>query len=250
MKKTIMFFGAHADDMEIRAAGTMRRFVEDGYEVVSVMMTNNLAGAYVDEKTDQYFTTGPAETQEIRHREARDAAELLGVKLLFLDFKEASYFDGTKRVYFGMEDYDAKNTIGREPLIVAQYLEHCIADTAKVLLEHEPEIVITHNIANCSSEHCAASHLTHNAFRRAAAKAGLKELWMTCRVQSSGDILFLSPDVLVDITKYHEMKLESLRRHKSQRIDLNRVIATDTYWGRVAGAPFAEAFRTVIRRVP
>ncbi len=248
MKKTIMFFGAHADDMEIRAAGTMRRFVEDGYEAVSVMMTNNLCGAFADDKTDQYFSTGPAETQAIRHREARDAADLLGVKLVFLDYKENSYFNGTKRVFFGMDDYDAK-TIGREPLIVAQYLQHCIADTAKVLLEYEPEIVITHNIANSNPEHCAAAHLTHSAFRHAAARAGLRELWMTCRVQSPSDILFLSPNVLVDVAKYHDMKLESLRRHRSQRIDLNRVIATDAYWGRVAGAPYAEAFRTVVRRV-
>ena len=94
MSKTIMFFGAHADDMEIRAAGTMRKFVEDGYEAVSVMLTNNICGAYVDEKTDQYFSTGPVETKEIRHREAGEAAKLLGVKLLFLDFKENSYFNG------------------------------------------------------------------------------------------------------------------------------------------------------------
>ena len=250
MKKTIMFFGAHADDMEIRAAGTMRKFVEEGYEAVSVMMTNNLLGAYPDEKSDKYLDAlGPAETQEIRHREAREAADLLGVKLVFLDFKEGAYFNGTKVVRFGTEDYDARNTIGREPLIVAQCLPHCIADTAKVLVEHSPEIVIAHNIANGNPEHCAAAHLTHSAFRQAAGKAGLKELWMTCRVQSPSDILFLSPDALVDITKYHEMKLEALRRHKSQRIDLERVTNTDKYWGRVAGTTYAEAFRTVIRRV-
>jgi LmbE family N-acetylglucosaminyl deacetylase len=71
--------------------------------------------------------------------------------------------------------------------------------------------VITHNIANGNPEHCAASHLTTSAFRQAAGKAGLKELWMTCRVQSPSDILFLSPDVLVDIAKYPEMKLDALR---------------------------------------
>ena len=156
---------------------------------------------------------------------------------------------GAKRVFFGTDEYDVKNTPGREPLMVAQYLENCIADAAKILVEHSPEIVITHNIASCSSEHTAAAHLTHSAFRYARGKADLKELWFTCRVQSPGDVLFLSPDVLVDITKRHEMKLEALRRHKSQRINLDRVIATDKYWGMVAGAPYAEAFRTVIRCV-
>ena len=46
MPPTIMFFGAHADDMEIRAAGTMGHFIARGYRAISVMMTNaNLSRA-------------------------------------------------------------------------------------------------------------------------------------------------------------------------------------------------------------
>ena len=240
MQKTIMFFGAHADDMEIRAAGTLRKFVDKGYTAVSVMMTNNLCGAYVDDATDQYFTTGPAETAAIRHREAHAAAELLGVKLVFLDFKENSYFDGTKRVFFGTEEYDNRNTPGREPLIAAQYLEHCIADVAKVLAEYAPEIVITHSVGNCSAEHAAAGHLTHQAFRRARERVEIGELWFTCRVQSPGDVLVLAPDTLIDITAYHALKMEALALHRSQRIPLDRVRMTDEYWGRVAGVKHAD----------
>lgn len=39
MSKTVMVFGAHADDMEIRAAGTLRHFLGRGYRAISVMMT-------------------------------------------------------------------------------------------------------------------------------------------------------------------------------------------------------------------
>ncbi|MEW6355823.1 MAG: PIG-L deacetylase family protein [Planctomycetota bacterium] len=247
MKKVIMFFGAHADDMEIRAGGTMRKFVDKGYEGVSVMLTNNICGAYVDDTTDQYFSTGPAETSEIRHREAREAAEVLGLKLIFMDFKENSYFNGSKRVFFGTDDYDVKNTPGREPLMVATYLEHCIQDVVKVLVEHEPEIVITHNIANTNPEHCAAAHLTHHAFQIARGRVELGELWFTCRVQSPGDIIRLSPDVLIDISDYHPTKWEALQRHRSQRIAWDRVRVTDEYWGKVAGVKYAEAFRTISR---
>ena len=171
MSKTVMFFGAHADDMEIRAAGTLRRFVEAGDRAISVMMTSNICGAYADGVTDQYFSTGPAETQEIRHREAREAAQLLGVDLVFLDFRENSYFDGTRRVFFGTDGYDLGVAPGREPLVVAQYLEHCIEDVAGVLAAYAPETVITHSVGNCSAEHCAAAHLTHAAFQRARARA-------------------------------------------------------------------------------
>ena len=168
MNRTIMFFGAHADDMELRAAGTMRKFVEMGYRAVSVMMTNNICGAYVNDNTDQYFSTGPEETQAIRHREALAAAEVLGVEVLFLDYQEGSYFNGTERVYFGTDAYDSKNTIGKEPLLVAQSLEHCMQNVAQILVEYAPEIVIAHSVGNCSAEHCAAGHLTADAFRCAS----------------------------------------------------------------------------------
>jgi len=249
MAKTVMFFGAHADDMEIRAGGTMRKFVSQGYRAISVMMTNNICGAYVDDTTDQYFTTGPQETQAIRHREAMAAAEVLGIEVLFLDFKENSYFDGEQRVFFGEKGYDAEKTIGREPLILAQYLEGCIADVTRVLVEYAPEIVMTHNIANCNPEHCAAAHLTHSAFQRARGQADLRELWFTTRVQSPGDVLFLSPDVLIDISQYRDLKVEAMRAHRSQRLPFERIEMTDRYWGRVAGVPFAEPFRTVVRCV-
>ena len=235
-----MFFGAHADDMEIRAAGTMRKFVEMGYRAVSAMMTNNICGIR---------GKGPAETQTVRHDEARRAAEILGVELIFLDFKENAYDDGPRRIYFGADAYDAKRLPGREPLIAAQYLQHCIDDVAGVLIEQAPEIVITHSIANTNPEHCAAAHLTQKAFRAAMRRADLRELWFCCRMQSPSDVLFLSPNVLIDVTDYYPLKVEALRAHQSQNVPLDCVRNTDEYWGRVAGAEVAEAFRTVIRCV-
>ncbi len=249
MDKTVMFLGAHADDMEIRAAGTMRRFVDMGYRAVSVMMTNNICGAFVDDTTEDYFTTGPAETQQIRHREALAAAQVLGVEVVFLDYKENSYFDGERRVFFGTGGYDVAATPGREPLIVAQYLEHCIQDVTQVLIEYSPEIVMTHSVGNCNAEHCAAAHLAHSAFQRARHQADLRELWFTCRMQSPSDVLLLTPDVLIDITAYQELKVAAMQAHRSQRLPLDRVRMTDQYWGRVAGVPFAEPFRTVVRNV-
>jgi len=246
--KTIMFFGAHADDMEIRAGGTMKKFVDRGYRAISVMLTNNICGAYADEKTDQYFSTGPAETTAIRHREAQEAAEVLGVKIIFMDFKENSYWNGTKRVFFGMDDYDARSLSGREPLLVAPTLDHCIADAAKVISDHAPEIVMTHNIGSTNFEHSAAAHLTHHAFLRARSRAEVGELWFTCRVQSPTDVLYLSPDVLIDTTEYHEIKRVALSKHKSQRIPYERWRMTDEYWGvKVAGVKYAEVFRSVAR---
>lgn len=249
MTKTAMFFGAHADDMEIRAAGTLARLKAQGYRVVSVMMTNNICGAYVDDETEEYFSTGPLDTQAIRHREAEAAAEVLGVEMVYLDYRENSYFDGEKRVYFGTPEYDLSVAPGKEPLVTAQYLAPCIADVARLLAEYAPEIVMTHSVGNCNPEHCAAGHLTFTAFQWAKAEAGLGELWMTTRVQSAGDVLHLDPDVLVDITPYRDLKVQAMECHRSQRLPFERIRQTDEYWGRVAGAAFAEPFRTVARGV-
>lgn len=247
MSQTIMFFGAHADDMEVRAAGTLRKFVEAGYRGVSVMMTNNLCGAYVDEHATDYFTTGPVETQEIRHREAREAAALLGVELVFLDFKENSYFDGTRRVYLGTDAYDEKNLPGREPLLLAAGLAHCTEEVARLLVEYAPEIVITHSLIEQSGEHCAAARLTRRAFQMARRRARLRELWYACRVQDPADVAYLCPNVIVDITPYEAIKQEALRLHKSQRLNLERIRASDAYWAQGAGFAFAEAFQAEVR---
>lgn len=249
MAKTVMFLGAHADDMEIRAGGAMQHFAARGYRCVSVMMTNNICGAYVDDTGEDYFTTDALATQAIRHREAEAAAALLGMEIIYLDFKENSYFNGTRRVFFGEPAYDAGDPPGREPLIVAQYLSQCIGDVAQVLADHAPEIVITHSVGNCNAEHCAAGHLAHSAFQEARHRAPLQELWFDTRVQSSSDLLHLDPDVLIDITPYRDQKVQALEAHRSQRIPFDRVENTDRYWGRVAGTTFAEGFRTVVRVV-
>jgi LmbE family N-acetylglucosaminyl deacetylase len=199
----------------------------------------------------------PAEAQEIRWNEARRAAEILGVPIVPLEFQENSYYDGARRVYLGEDGFDSQSLPGRESLILAPYLRHCIEDVAHLLSEYAPEIVITHSIADADPEHSAAAHLTYSAFRAAMRKAGLRELWFTCRVGSPDDVLFLEPDVLIDITTCYALKTEALLAHFTRprhedwdpRVPLERVRKTDVYWGRVAGVEVAEPFRTAVRCV-
>ncbi|MBN1675065.1 MAG: PIG-L family deacetylase [Kiritimatiellae bacterium] len=248
-EKTIMFLGAHADDMELRAAGTLAKYMAKGYRGVSVMLTNNLCGASVTGRKEDYFVLGPRETMEVRHREARAAAEILGVTLEFLDFKENSYVRDGKRVFFGEPAYDDPDLPGRPPLVAAQYLESSIRDVADVLVKYAPEIVATHSIANGNPEHGAAAHLVHSAFRLAAREVALGELWFTARRQSSGDVLLLAPDVLIDITDWMEIKLRAMACHKSQYLDTEpqreRALRQCAWWGGVAGVTYAEPFKRV-----
>ncbi len=43
-RKCIMVFGAHADDVEPIAGGTLARYISEGYEGIYVCVINNFAG--------------------------------------------------------------------------------------------------------------------------------------------------------------------------------------------------------------
>ena len=46
MKKCIMAVGAHADDIEGNAGGTILKYRKLGYDLVYVMSTNNMSGSW------------------------------------------------------------------------------------------------------------------------------------------------------------------------------------------------------------
>ena len=62
----VVVFGAHPDDIELSAGGTVAKMVSQGLKVVIVDLTRGELG-----------TRG---TPEIRHQEATSAAEILGVE--------------------------------------------------------------------------------------------------------------------------------------------------------------------------
>lgn len=73
--KTVIFAGAHPDDIELGCAGTIRMFIEKGYVVKCIYVTK---GGY----------TGPPFDRE---RESREACKLLGVQdenIVFGDFPD------------------------------------------------------------------------------------------------------------------------------------------------------------------
>nr|BBH87237.1 GlcNAc-PI de-N-acetylase [Thermosporothrix sp. COM3] len=80
----ILFVLAHPDDAEFIAAGTVALLVEEGCHVHYLLVTRGEKGA-----DDEDWT--PEETAQIREREQREAAKVLGVETVtFLD----GYSDG------------------------------------------------------------------------------------------------------------------------------------------------------------
>ncbi len=247
MKKCIMFFAAHADDLELQAAGTLARAQDRGYQAVYVMVTDNSSGELLDESGDLYFL-GPEETQEIRHRETREAAAMFGLEPIFLNFKQRHFHDPEtdKRVVVGSDEYHARSLrTSREPILIASTLDSCVQDVSDLIRAHEPEFVLSHTL-DIDPEHRAVCNLIYLAFQRAGAKVTLGSLY-AWGPSSGGEIIPIVPDTLVDISDHLETKTAAFLKHRSQATVARQRVITQRaeHWGAELGVRYAEGFRTV-----
>ena len=77
MNKKILAMGAHPDDMELEAGGTLAKFARKGYDVHLLILT---AGGYTDANGNTYSDN------QLRN-EASKASKVLGIKdVIFLDY--------------------------------------------------------------------------------------------------------------------------------------------------------------------
>ena len=81
-KKVVLVIVAHADDLEFLAGGTVALFVQNGYDVYELIVTDNSKGSYV---LDAETLVGVSEG------EAKRAGEILGLR----EVRFLHYVDGT-----------------------------------------------------------------------------------------------------------------------------------------------------------
>ena len=128
-RKKILVIGAHPDDPETAAGGTMCLLADAGHEVVSVYLTRGEAG--IRGKSHE-------EAAAIRVKEAEAACTLMDARPLFMD------------------QIDGSTEINRD-----RYLE------MREMLEREkPDIVITHWPIDGHRDHAICGLLVLDAWRR------------------------------------------------------------------------------------
>src|SRR3954452_19414412 len=71
--KRVAVIMAHPDDADFSCAGTVARWTDEGHEVYYVILTNGDKGSHDPDMA-------PERLVEIREKEQRDAAAILGVK--------------------------------------------------------------------------------------------------------------------------------------------------------------------------
>ncbi|MES2484879.1 MAG: bacillithiol biosynthesis deacetylase BshB1 [Bacteroidota bacterium] len=225
MKLDILVFGAHPDDIELSCGATIAKEISLGKKVGIVDLTRGELG-----------TRG---TAEIRDQEAADAASALGVKIR----ENLAFRDG-----FFVNDE-------------AHQLE-----VIKMIRKYQPDIVIANAVDDRHIDHSKGSKLVSHACFLSGLRKIVTNLdgvaqtaWRPKTVYHYIQWKNLTPDFVVDVTGFMDVKVASLMAYKSQFYDPNSTepvtpIATKNFkdsimyraadLGRLINTEYAEGFTT------
>ncbi|MGA5822587.1 PIG-L deacetylase family protein [Kitasatospora sp. NPDC094028] len=126
-------------------------------------------------------------------------------------------------------------------------LDH--ATVQQLLLETQPDIVITHPLSDGHPEHRAIAATVLSAVPEPRIATGRPSRFYTCDTYNS--LTLDGPvraDVIVDATTTFDTKMTALRRHTSQPIEQHFGPMAETLgrlWGARIGTRYAEAFTAV-----
>jgi LmbE family N-acetylglucosaminyl deacetylase len=218
----ILSIGAHPDDTELTAAGTLAKYVEQGHEVVMCISCNGSQG---------HFEIPSAHLQCIRRREARQSAEVIGAECILLDLPDSGPW----------------HTQEQRSL----YTE--------LVREVKPDVILTHYPVDYMSDHVETSRNTLEASFWAAVPLYLTGGQSTAHTHYPAVYYWeplgghnFQPYYYVDVTDQWEKKREMLLCHQSQYVWLRDhdgidyvdfMAVTSHFRGLQCGVKYAEAFR-------
>jgi len=221
----ILAIGCHPDDLEIGCGGTLARYAQEGHRVVMCHIANGNMGHKV---------IAPDELAVIRHKEAQDAAKLLGAEIL---------------------------SMGVNDLFVNNQNEDDIRRLVDVIRYAKPDVIITHDPDDYMRDHVQASEMVFNASFSASITHyqtqhdcldTIPPIYFMDTLAGMGFI----PTEYVDISKTIDLKLQALQCHDSQirwmrehdGIDfLNFMRTCSKYRGLQCNVAYAEGFKPCIR---
>lgn len=185
-KKRILLFCAHPDDAELCAGGTIIKFVKKGYDVRIIVMTNGNAGNNdIDKKT----------TSMIRKQELKEAASFLKCDIKCLN----------------INDGEVVSSLKYRNLVIGE------------IRKYKPDIIMTHRANDYHPDHRYTSILVQDSLVLICSGNYCPEfrpldytpitLFFWDRFTKPNAF---TPDIVLDITKEFDEKIQSLSIHKSQ----------------------------------
>lgn len=217
----VLAVGAHPDDIELYAGGTLSAWFDAGAAMTFVVLTDGRLGSS-DAGRD------PDEVASIRAQEARAAAARFGAGVVLLGWPDG-----------GLELHRTEATTA----------------IAEAIREHRPDVVVGHDpwrlyelhpdhraagLATCDAVVAAREHHALNDAAGSGPAHRAAELWLAGTTQ---------PDRFIDIARTVERKLDALADHASQFEHLDgwrdRVRRWNGAIGAERGYRYGEAFRRI-----
>ena len=182
IKTDVLAFGAHPDDVELSCGGTIASLCAAGKTVGIIDLTRGELG-----------TRG---SEEIRISEARDAADILGVKIRENLSLRDCFFKDDESAWF---------------------------EVIKIIRKYRPDIILTNAKDDRHPDHGKAANLVKNA----AFLSGLRKIttsehgkiqepWRPRKVFYSIQDRLMMPHFVIDITPHFESKMNAIKAFKTQ----------------------------------
>ena len=219
-QRALMAIGAHADDIEFSAGGTCLKYHDAGYAIHYVMSTNNMSGQFHRVEKDLSVTRleiPAAEMEPLRKRECQVAATQVGAIPVHLEHPQRHY-TSADLLKIG-EGYGVAPppgvTLGRPVIMMAHEDRESVARVTQLILDANPEAVLTHPMITDSPEHYATALLVLKGWRKAA-EAGYEGpllFWNEFCQSTLLDPSFLLWDAFVDISGLRPRQYEWIRCH-------------------------------------
>jgi N-acetylglucosamine malate deacetylase 1 len=216
----MLAFGAHPDDVEIGMGGTIAKYAEKGYRI-----------GICDLTLAELSSNG---TVELRQKEAREAADILGV---------------AKRINLGLPDRGLYVT------------EEAVKSIVSVIRRYRPRVVFAPYWVDRHPDHGHCAHLVEEAVFSAGIRRYKTEPDLPAhRVHSVYYYMINAwerPHFVIDISDTIDKKIASLRSYESQftkaagSVDtpltdgyIEMVESRERLLGKEVGVTFAEGFFT------
>jgi N-acetylglucosamine malate deacetylase 1 len=224
MKLDILAFAAHPDDAELSCSGTLLKHKSLGYKTGIIDLTRGELGS-----------RGTAET---RDEEAKDASIILGL--------------------------DARENLGMRDAFFVNDEAHRL-QIIKMIRKYQPDIILTNALHDRHPDHGKGGDLLNDS----AFLSGLPKIktsdngvdqspWRPRLVLQYIQDAYIKPDVVVDVTDFWELKMDSVRAFKTQFYNPDADEEHQTYisspefvkviearareFGKYIGATYAEGF--------
>ena len=207
-KRNILAVGAHADDVEIGCGGTVAAHVQKGDNVILLVMT---------ESSYTYYDGTVLRTVEEGVAEEKGAADVLGAKLINLEFE-------TKKVPYSAESIEMIN---------------------KIIDDYGIDTIYTHWYHDTHQDHKRTTQSVLSAGRY------VKNILMYEPEYPAGrSYLGFRNQYYVDISSSFDIKMKALKFHESQILKygnafLEAVEARVRHRGYEMGSKYAECFEIV-----